>query len=206
MNKPKTPSPEKTKTANNKVFPSSIFVPPPTIPNSSNVRIGAHIEIGRLELEDLAGKEYNSIYESYINDLIEEVIQSDFEKPSIPEVILAVITDLTNDEDEDNRNKNPQYTNNAHPVYNFSQDKTHLAPQIMYNNGTANNDIDNYYTHVHQTVVQVNGSTNHDSVRSTNSSNPSAAVPSQPDPAAVYLTVRNFHKLLALKKNFVCCY
>ncbi|CAM4879525.1 unnamed protein product [Rotaria socialis] len=186
----KSPSPEKTKSVINKVFPSSIFCPPPTIPNASNVRIGANIEIGRLEMEDLAGKEFNSIYESYINDLIEEVIQSDFEKPSIPEVILAVITDLTNDDDNDNQNTNQPYTNEFNQVYNFNQDKSHLVPQIAYNNGTANGDLDSYYTRVHQTVIHVNGSTNHDSVLSTNSSNQSNVVPLPTEPAANYLTTR----------------
>ncbi|CAF4433838.1 unnamed protein product, partial [Adineta steineri] len=97
-NTQKVPSPEKVKPTNNKPLPSPIFVPPPTIPNPAIARAAANIEVGRLEMEDLAQKELTIIYESYINDLIEEVIQSDFEKPSIPEVILAVMTDLTNDE------------------------------------------------------------------------------------------------------------
>ncbi|CAF2709530.1 unnamed protein product [Rotaria sp. Silwood2] len=191
----KVPSPEKIKSTNNKLLSSSsIFVPPPTIPNASNVRIGGNIEIGRLEMKDLADKESDNIYESYINDLIEEVIQSDFEKPSIPEVILAVITDLTNDDDDDViQNNDQQYLNDFNQIYNFNQDKLHTAQPIVYNNynNGTNGDIDNYYTRVHQTVKNASGITNHDSMRSTNSSNQSTGVTSAAaEPTSTYLTTR----------------
>ncbi|CAF4530909.1 unnamed protein product [Rotaria sp. Silwood1] len=188
----KVSSPEKIKSTNNKLLPSSIFVPPPTIPSASNVRIGGNIEIGRLEMKDLADKDSDNIYESYINDLIEEVIQSDFEKPSIPEVILAVITDLTNDDDDDEQNNDQQYLNDFNQIYNFSQDKPYSAQTIIYNNynNDTNGDIDNYYTRVHQTVKNTNGLTNHDSIRSTNSSNQSTGLTSAAEPPSTYLTTR----------------
>jgi hypothetical protein len=185
------PSPDKVKSTTSKPLASSIFVPPPTIPNISNVRIDTSIEIGRLEMEDLAEKELNNIYESYANDLIEEVIQSDFEKPSIPEVILAVITDLTNDDDDDDDN-NQKPSTNFNQIYNFNQDKARSSSPITYNNNTngTNGDIDHYYTRVHQTVTNVNGLANHDSIRSTNSSNQSIGLISASDPASTYLQVK----------------
>ncbi|CAF0754749.1 unnamed protein product [Rotaria sordida] len=189
----KVPSPEKNKPINSRLLLSlSMFVPPPTIQNASNVRIGGNIEIGRLEMKDLADKELDNIYESYINDLIEEVIQSDFEKPSIPEVILAVITDLTNDDDDADQNNQQQYLDDFNQIYNFSQDKPHPTQPIVYNNynNDANGDIDNYYTRVHQTIKTSSGLTNHDSIRSTNSSNQSTGLPSATDPTSTYLTTR----------------
>ena len=179
----------------NKTLPSSIFVPPPTVPDTSNVRIGPHIEVGRLEMEDLAKQELNNVHESYINDLIEEVIQSDFEKPSIPEVILAVITDLTNDDDDDNNNNynehnmDQQYFNDLNQIYNFSQDKMRSTSLINYNNG-ANADIDNYYTRVHQTVTNANGLNNQDSAHNTTSSNQSTVLASAADAEQAYLPVK----------------
>ena len=182
------PSPPST--IANKSFASSIFVPPPTVPSTSNVRIDANIEIGRLKLEDLAEKELNKIHEAYVNDLIEEVIQSDFEKPSIPEVILAVITDLTNDDgdeivlDVDDEQQQPP-TNNFNQIYNFNQDKTirSTSPSVYPTNGT-NGDIDQYYTRVHQTVNNVSNLTGHDSIRSTNSSSQSLALITGSEPQA----------------------
>jgi hypothetical protein len=188
----KAPSPDKVKSAPNKSLSSSIFVPPPIIPNTSNVLVSANIEIGRLEMEDLAEKELNNIYESYVNNLIEEVIQSDFEKPSIPEVILAVITDLTNDDDV-----NQQPSNNFNQIYNFNQDKARSSSPNTYNNGT-NGDIDHYYTRVHQKAANINGLTTHDSIRSTNSSNKSIGLMSTADPASNYLQVNIFLFLLKL--------
>ena len=159
-------------------------------------------------MEDLAEKEFNQIYESYIDHLLEEVIQSDFEKPSIPEVILAVITDLTNDDrhhddddddddrnyhnDEDNHTDLP-LANGIERVYNFNQDKFRSASPHVNNNthSTINNDIDYYYTHVHQTVANTNDISNHDSIRSTNSSNQSIGLLSTADAAPTYVQVRN---------------
>ncbi|CAF0727223.1 unnamed protein product [Adineta steineri] len=194
-NTQKVPSPEKVKSTNNKPLPSPIFVPPPTIPNPAIARAAANIEVGRLEMEDLAQKELTIIYESYINDLIEEVIQSDFEKPSIPEVILAVITDLTNDDDDDDDKDDPKHLNGFNQIYNFSQDKLRSSSPTIYsnnnNNGTAHTDIDPYYARASQlTAASTNGLNNHDSVRSTSSSIQSIGVITGPDPAATYLQTR----------------
>jgi len=205
------PSPDKTKPIINKPLLSSIFVPPPTIPNASNVRIDANIEIGRLEMEDLAQKELNNIYESYINDLIEEVIQSDFEKPSIPEVILAVITDLTNDDDGNDHPQQQKPLNNLNQIYNFNQDKIRSSSPNTFNNTNGiNGDIDHYYTRVHQKVANVNGLNNHDSMRSTNSSNKSIGLTSAVDPSSNPLQVKIFFSLkfcvffvIKNKKNIV---
>ena len=57
-----------------------------------------HIEIDRLQLEDLVERTLNKTCERYYNEILEEVLQSDCEQPSIPEVILAVITELTSDD------------------------------------------------------------------------------------------------------------
>jgi len=189
----RAPSPDKVKPVTNKSLSSSIFVPPPIIPNASNVRVNANIEIGRLEMEDLAEKELNHIYESYVNNLIEEVIQSDFEKPSIPEVILAVITDLTNDDDDDQ-----QPLNNFNQIYHFNQDKARSSSPNTYNNhnNSTNGDIDHYYTRVHQKAANINGLTNHDSIRSTNSSNKSIGLTSTADPSSNYLQVNIFIKIM----------
>ena len=155
-------------------------------------------------MDDASDKDLNKIYESYVNDLIEEVIQSDFEKPSIPEVILAVITDLTNDDDDDNSNNDPEQqlqpppptssssTNNLNQIYNFYQDKARSPSPMPYNNQTTNGtngDIDNYYTRVHQTVNNINGLNNHDSVRSTNSSTQSLGLTTAPETTSNYLQV-----------------
>ena len=145
-------------------------------------------------MEDLAGKELNLVYESYINDLIEEVIQSDFEKPSIPEVILAVITDLTNDDDHYPNTDQQQHLNEFNKIYNFSQDnKARSTSPIIYNNNNnngTNGDIDNYYKSVHQTITNVNGINNHDTVRSTTSSNQSIGLTSSTtDPTSNYVQV-----------------
>lgn len=175
---------------------SSIFVPPPIVPSASNVRVNANIEVGRLQMEDLAEKELNRIYESYVDDLLEEVIQSDFEKPSIPEVILAVITDLTND-DETEVQVQPipidhHYNDSAEQVYNFSQDKARSSSPTMatnLNGNHSNGEIDYYYTRVHQSVSNVHDLSNQDSIRSTNSSNQSLTMLSSTDPSSNYLQV-----------------
>ena len=191
---PRAPSPDKTKVTVNKPSSTSIFVPPPTLPNASNVRIDANIEIGRLEMEDVAEKEPTKIYESYVNDLIEEIIQSDFEKPSIPEVILAVITDLTNDDDHHERQLPlPPVVPapaNLNQIYNFNQDKPCSTSPMPYpNTNGTNGDIEHYYTRVHQTVTNNNGVNNHDSVRSTNSSNQSSALATVAEPTSNYVQV-----------------
>lgn len=191
---PRAPSPDKTKVTVNKPSSTSIFVPPPTLPNASNVRIDANIEIGRLEMDDVAEKEPTKIFESYVNDLIEEVIQSDFEKPSIPEVILAVITDLTNDDDRHEGQLPPPPVvpapTNLNQVYNFNQDKPRSTSPMPYpNTNGTNGDIEHYYTRVHQTVTNINGVNNHDSVRSTNSSNQSIALATVPEPTSNYVQV-----------------
>ena len=210
INKGKIPSPEKIKPTIQKPIPSPIFVPPPIVPTISNVRLGANLEVGRLQMEDLAEKEFNQIYESYIDHLLEEVIQSDFEKPSIPEVILAVITDLTNDDrhhddDDDDDGGDRDYPNDEgnhidlpvantlERVYHFNQDKFRSASPHVNNNtqSTINNDIDYYYTHVHQTVANTNDISNHDSIRSTNSSNQSIGLLSTADAVPSYVQVRN---------------
>jgi hypothetical protein len=149
-------------------------------------------------MEDLAQKEFNKICESYINDLIEEVIQSDFEKPSIPEVILAVITDLTHDDNNDDHDhtSDQQHFNGFNQIYNFSQDKTRSISPIVYNNNNGTNgDIDPYYTRVHQTGKIGSGLNNHDSVRSTNSSSQSIGLTSTADPTASYLQVKFILKM-----------
>jgi hypothetical protein len=121
------------------------------------VHIGTNIEIDRLEMEDLDERELNNLCEFYYQNLLEEVIQSDFEKPSIPEVILAVITDLTN---EDNEGVDViEFENNTqNSIYYFNQDTN------------TNNDIEYYYTRIHQAAPNVN---DHDTELSTNSSDQS---------------------------------
>lgn len=186
---PRVPSPDKSKVTVNKPSATSIFVPPPTLPTASNVRIDANIEIGRLEMEDVAEKDSSKVYESYVDDLIEEVIQSDFEKPSIPEVILAVITDLTNDDDHPERPLPAAISasTNLTQIYNFNQDKPRSTSPMPYpNTNGTNGDIEQYYTRVHQTVTNNNGINNQDSVRSTTSSNQSIAVPTVPEPTSNY--------------------
>ena len=187
-----------------KSMSSSIFVPPPTVPPASNVRLNSNIEVGRLQMEDLAEKEMNRYYESYVDGLLEEVIQSDFEKPSIPEVILAVITDLTNDDDGDSLDvddnhldppnlPDPPYSNGSPQIYNFGQDKARSSSPIMISgntNGNAiNGEIDYYYTRVQQSVANVHDLSNHDSIRSTNSSNQSVAILPTTEPPSNYLQV-----------------
>lgn len=61
--------------------------------------MGARIEVNRLQLEDLAHQTaLNKAFDFVYEDLLNEVLQSDVEQPSIPEVILAVITELTPDQ------------------------------------------------------------------------------------------------------------
>lgn len=85
--------------------------------DTSTVRIQANIEIGRLQMKDLAERELDRLCEQHYQDLLEEVIQSDTDKPSIPEVILAVITELTNDEDEFDRNSIDCFNQNQTELY-----------------------------------------------------------------------------------------
>ncbi|CAF1150990.1 unnamed protein product [Adineta steineri] len=133
-------------------------------------RKGANIEIGRLEIEDLARRELDNRCELYYQDLLEEIIQSDFEKPSIPEVILSVITDLTADDvDDDDIEQTCEEeiefeTDNIDSIYYFKQDKPRLNSSPMLN---TNNDIDYYYTCVRQAVENGN---DHDTMRSINNS------------------------------------
>ncbi|CAF0747725.1 unnamed protein product [Adineta ricciae] len=185
----KAPSPEKLKPSVNKPLPSPIFVPPPTIPTTSN-RLNNATEVGRVETEDLLSKELTRIYEGYVNDLIEEVIQSDFEKPSIPEVILAVITDLTNDDEEEDSDHVQQHLNGFNQIYNFNQDKGRSSSPTIYNNNGTNGDIDRYYTRVHQSTTHLNGVNNHDLVQSTNSSSQSTSLASANDPTPAYSETR----------------
>jgi hypothetical protein len=155
------------------------------------VHIGTNIEIDRLEMEDLDERELNNLCEFYYQNLLEEVIQSDFEKPSIPEVILAVITDLTNDDDNEQQQQPP--SNNLNQIYNFNQDKARSSSPMPYNNSNTNGtngDIDHYYTRVHQTVNNVSGLNNHDSIRSTNSSTQSLGLITLPEPTSNYLQVK----------------
>lgn len=171
-------SPERSKTNIQRPLSSSIFVPPPTVPTISNVRLSSNIEVGRLQLEDITQSEEDNIYESYVEALIEEVIQSDFEKPSIPEVILAVITDLTNDNDVIDEPMVPVetvYSNGTQHIYNFGQEKGRsTSPVIVTGNNTNINinsgEIDCYYTRVQQTVSHVHDGPNQDSMPSNNTS------------------------------------
>ena len=187
----KAPSPEKLKPSVNKPLPSPIFVPPPTIPTTSN-RSNNATEVGRVETEDLPSKELTRIYEGYVNDLIEEVIQSDFEKPSIPEVILAVITDLTNDDEEEEEDNDHvrQHLNGFNQIYNFNQDKGRSSSPTIYHNNGTNGDIDHYYTRVHQSTTHLNGVNNHDLVQSTNSSSQGTSLTSANDSAPAYSEVK----------------
>ena len=151
-------------------------------------------------MEDLAEKEMNRFYESYVDGLLEEIIQSDFEKPSIPEVILAVITDLTNDDegssDIDDNHPNHidlPHSNGLPQIYNFGQDKARSSSPITLTSNTnghaINGEMDYYYTRVQQTVANVHDLSNHDSIRSTSSSNQSVAILSAAEPASNYLQV-----------------
>lgn len=137
----------------------------PSIKEMSPVHINGNIEIGRLEMEDITERELNNLCEYYYEDLLEEIIQSDFEKPSIPEVILAVITDLTNDDEE---NKIDLENNDS--IYYFNQDTPHSTSSSIIN---SNNDMDIYYTQVNRTKTNFNG---HDTVASTDSSDKSVAL------------------------------
>jgi hypothetical protein len=198
------PSPERNKS---KLLTSSIFVPPPTVPATSNVRLNGNVAVGRLQMQDLADKESSRIYAEYIDDLLEEVIQSDFEKPSIPEVILAVITDLTNDGDDDDNNHlhnegnhellihmDQPYLNGSDQIYNFNQDKARSTSPIVINvnhsdTNDNNVDIDYYYTRVHQAAANTHDLSNHDTIHSTNSSNQSVGVISNMETSSNYLQV-----------------
>jgi hypothetical protein len=118
-------------------------------------------------MEDLAERELKNLCEYYYQNLLEEVIQSDFEKPSIPEVILAVITDFTNDDDDNEQIHFENNYNNQIPIYYFNPDALRSnSPSVL----NTNNDIDSYYTRVHQAGTDVDG---HDTARSTNSSDQS---------------------------------
>ena len=65
----------------------------------SAVPMGARIKVDRLQLEDLASQAaLNKAFDFVYEDLLNEVLQSDSEQPSIPEVILAVITEMTSDQ------------------------------------------------------------------------------------------------------------
>jgi hypothetical protein len=133
------------------------------VQDTSTVRLSANIEVGRLEMKDLAQRELNHLCEYYYQDLLEEVIQSDFDKPSIPEVILAVITDLTAEDEfqlED-------IHNHQNPMYYFNPPISHSNSSSMIN---TNDDIDTYYTRVHQAATNSNGQ---DSARSATSSDQS---------------------------------
>ena len=188
---------EKSKATVQRSLSSSIFVPPPMVPPAPAVRLSSNIEVDRLHMEDLALKEKTLAYESYIDDLIEEVIQSDFEKPSIPEVILAVITDLTNDGDGFEEIINPmdqEYSNGSQQIYNFSQDKARsTSPMIINSNNNPTNantaDTDYYYTRVHQTVTNMNDLNHQESIRVNNNSNQNSALVSAIDPSSNYLQV-----------------
>lgn len=95
--------------------------------DTSTVRIGGTIEIGRLQMKDIAEREFDQLCENYFYQMLEEVIQSDFEKPSVPEVILAVITELTNDDEH--------LPNNSHhsiPDTSYSTDDTELFYPPIY--------------------------------------------------------------------------
>jgi len=186
---------EKVKTNGQKPL-SSIFVPPPTVPPvvTSNVRLNTNVEVGRLQMEDLAEKELNRIYESYVDDLLEEIIQSDFEKPSIPEVILAVITDLTNDDETESETQvipieSQMYNNDGEQVYNFGSDKLCSTSAIPTNNN-SNGDTDYYYTRVHQSVSNSHDLSAQDSIRSTTSSSQSLGLVSSIEPSSNYLQTR----------------
>ncbi|CAF1558487.1 unnamed protein product [Adineta ricciae] len=151
--------------------PTSIQSVAPTLPVEQNdypVRIASNISINRLEMEDLAEQKLNKLCESYYDELLEEVIQSDFEKPSIPEVILSVITDLTADEeiDEeddlsidhqlyDDEDVGPEFENenNNNSIYFFKQDQAAVGPSSTTN---ANGNIDYYYNSVRQAVTNGN--------------------------------------------------
>ncbi|CAF0796707.1 unnamed protein product [Didymodactylos carnosus] len=87
------------------------------------------IEVGRLNIEDVisSDQELDDICRTYVNSLIEEVIQSDFEKPSLPEVILAVITDLTNDETDVDLSHNPAISTLVASIYQMPPPSSTLA-------------------------------------------------------------------------------
>ncbi|CAF0897988.1 unnamed protein product [Adineta ricciae] len=135
------------------------------------VRIASNISINRLEMEDLAERKLNKLCESYYDELLEEVIQSDFEKPSIPEVILSVITDLTADDEIDEQEEEddlsidhqlyddedigPEFENenNNNSIYFFKQHQAAVAPSSTTN---TNGNIDYYYNSVRQAVTNGN--------------------------------------------------
>lgn len=122
------------------------------------IRVSANVEIGRLEMKDLAERELNELCKLYYQDLLEEVIQSDFEKPSIPEVILSVITDLTNDDEDDHQQQHHEdeiefENDNINSVYYFNQEESCLNSPFGIN---TNDDIDPYYKHVRQAITNGN--------------------------------------------------
>jgi hypothetical protein len=112
-------------------------------------------------MEDLAERELNNLCEIYYQDLLEEVIQSDFEKPSIPEVILSVITDLTKD---DNNNIE---SSNLNSVYYFNPDTPRSNSSAGIN---TNDDIDYHYRDIQKTLTNMNSQ---ETERSTDSSDQS---------------------------------
>jgi hypothetical protein len=121
------------------------------------IRIGTNIEIGRLEMKDLAERELNNLCEFFYQDLLEEIIQSDFEKPSIPEVILSVITDLTNDDEDVQQQQHEEdieFENDPiNSIYCFNQGELLAnSPAVINTNG----DIYDYYTRVRQAVPNDN--------------------------------------------------
>ena len=143
-----------------------------TVPSVKGDALPATHTDHRLEKTDvkttrLSEKELNALCELFYQGLLEEVIQSDFEKPSIPEVILAVITDLTNDDD-----KKPQDSDNnpSSAVYYFNQEQDQPPTATI---ASTSADIEQYYAHVRQSITETNG---HDSMRSTKSSSSSIDV------------------------------
>jgi hypothetical protein len=142
------------------------------------------IEIGRLEMKDLAERELNNLCELHYQNLLEEVIQSDFEKPSIPEVILAVITDLTNDENEQHQQEIEFENHNNNSIYYFNLNRSPSNSPSVIN---TNSDIDYYYTNMHQNVMNNN---DHDTERSTDSSDQNIALIPIIDQTSDYLQVK----------------
>jgi hypothetical protein len=184
--KESSPSPPIAPTINEYHQQPRIIERKTSIKATSPVRIAANIEIGRLVMEDIAKRELDNMCELYYQDILEEIIQSDFEKPSIPEVILAVITDLTHDDDDGDEQQPMEFEDDdddKNSVYYFNQDKLRSdSPLVMNTNG----DIDDYYTRVHQAVTNGN---DHGSVRSTNSSDQSIAIIPIVDQTSNYLQV-----------------
>ena len=142
----------------------------------------------------LSEKELNALCDLFYQGLLEEVIQSDFEKPSIPEVILAVITDLTNDD-----SKKPSDSENdpSSTVYYFNQEQDRPPTATV---ASSSAEIEHYYAHVRQSIPDANG---HDSMRSTKSSSSSIdliplddRVEDEPPPVRTHLLIcRTYMKI-----------